>query len=1000
MKKIVKSTLVAIAAVAMVSCVEEKIADQTGISITKVFTAYSDADIPEDIAPELRTTLHEDQRSVHWSESDDILVFSTTTKGVVSEGTTVHSDKRVADFAVNTTLADTYYALYPPQENATYSPKTNEITANIPTVQPLVANSFADNVNLSMARSGDDYLYFRNVGALLAIKCPTDFASSVKIVSRNPNVKMTGDITFTYNDGDPRIVSYGENAVNYVTFPAELLNSKDNIYNFIVCPGQYTDGFDVIFQSGYLPYLSAIYSNKTELDLHRNQNYLLFSLPDGVFNWNSISGPTSVSAEADGWGKAKVSWTWNYKVGTDYEYGEPRKGYKVYVRKSGTTEIIKTVDISDINTFTCDVTGLTVDNYYDFGVQVCKTISAPNVAVKDSEIVWAEKIWLQGNRCITPTPLLIEQINETQVTLTWKDNTGAEGNYKIWKTIYYPNGDIVTHVSDPLLAANTTTYTTGVELGCSYKFGIHAIHTSDSNLNSEIAYFDPYETLTWLELQYVDMGADECYAPYNVSVSLNANQQPTVSWKCDSGVATGYKIYIRESTETEWKQGVTATYTSTGVLPKTQTTYSFSKVLEPGKKYIIGVQAIHSTSASRNSIIVETEVMAVTTTTELYAWESARTGVPTFADMTLCYGGNTSRSPYLWDKERFASHAVYTDGSGQKHWFFDAFLALETHMYDGYSDRIFSISAGGEWSARRDEWTKLINYWFDGTYGFQALDDCIADAAKEIGAPSRKRYVIFVLPDPIYCKIFADKTSGTKYWGQYDNGEEADFSTVSGRVTAYQWMIDQVRARFAAKNYRHIELAGFYILSETLSEQYNSEYKKFKSVLTQVATYCHRYKEGLYWIPYGYTITGDSDHDATMIDWKSYGFDLAVLQPNKYWDYEDKRSWSKTFKSFINKYSMGMELEFEGSHGEALSKCSSILSYKKDGSENSEAYNNRQLLREYFQNAKDYGVYGSRPIVLYSGTNGMHELATSTAEKDVIIYRELGDFIINSSLKK
>ena len=49
MKKIVKSTLVAIAAVAIVSCVEEKIADQTGISITKVFTAYSDADIPEDI---------------------------------------------------------------------------------------------------------------------------------------------------------------------------------------------------------------------------------------------------------------------------------------------------------------------------------------------------------------------------------------------------------------------------------------------------------------------------------------------------------------------------------------------------------------------------------------------------------------------------------------------------------------------------------------------------------------------------------------------------------------------------------------------------------------------------------------------------------------------------------------------------------------------------------------------------------------------------------------
>ena len=96
---------------------------------------------------------------------------------------------------------------------------------------------------------------------------------------------------------------------------------------------------------------------------------------------------------------------------------------------------------------------------------------------------------------------------------------------------------------------------------------------------------------------------------------------------------------------------------------------------------------------------------------------------------------------------------------------------------------------------------------------------------------------------------------------------------------------------------------------------------------------------------------------------------------------------------------MGMEIEFEGTHGEDLATSSSILTYRRDGTENSQAYNNRVRLREYFTNAQTYGIYGKRPLVLYSGTDGMHELASSNADKDEIIYHELCQFIINSPLK-
>ena len=52
---------------------------------------------------------------------------------------------------------------------------------------------------------------------------------------------------------------------------------------------------------------------------------------------------------------------------------------------------------------------------------------------------------------------------------------------------------------------------------------------------------------------------------------------------------------------------------------------------------------------------------------------------------------------------------------------------------------------------------------------------------------------------------------------------------------------------------------------------------------------------------------------------RELGIDYTWLQPNKYWDYpekEQKKNWSWVFGS-MGTYGHGMEIEFEGSHGEA-----------------------------------------------------------------------------------
>ena len=976
-----------------ISCIQEENAPESvNEEKTITFTAYTDEGIE---STEAKSILHTDGVSVHWESNDQILVFSNTTNGVLSENAVVLSDPKRANFVVKTPLADTYYAMYPPYEKASYSTDYNYITANLPTQQTAVNGSFGHNTNLAIAKSEEEKLFFRNVGAILAIKNPSNYAGSIKIVSRDENVKMTGEASISYNHGEPKVVDSNK-AVNYVEFNGGMSNTKDQIFNAVVYPGNYASGFDVIIASSSTPYARATYSSTKALDLKRNDNYMLFELPDGKFAWNSIAGPTSVNV-AVGWKSATVSWTWNYTMNTNEVFS--RTGYVVYVRKSGTTENIKTIPINDADTYSAEVNDLDIDTYYDFGVQVTRTNGKP------SEIEWKKNVWINGYKCIPPILVKIEQTDEDQVTLTWQDKTNAEKNYRIWKQ-EIGDGENGGNTKD--LPANTTTYQSSVIAGHTYRFGVQALHENDPENNSEIVFFDPFVALTWEELIKVDKGWEECILPEIKHIVQNDNTSATLTWTCGSGAAVGYNLYMREASDIEWhKSHLKTTHPKNGVGVEEE--YTFTE-LNNGTTYYFGVQAIGSNILTSSNIATINHVI-VNPSLSKYSWEANRNGAPTFADMTLCYGGNPYRRPYAWDKDRWRKHVVYTDENGDDFWLFDTFLALETEtQYDENNKYVYSLENTSTPSAGKEQWSQQLSYWFDDVNGFQALDDCIDEAIATAGPYPHKRYVVFSLPDPIYFLRFADKSSSTTYWGKIGN-TTMDFSKVDDRQKAYKWMIDQVRARFAAKNYKHIELAGFYILQECLSEKYNSAYKKFESVLSDVATYCNNYHEGLYWIPYGYS-NSDSGHNDAIKNWTKYGFTATILQPNYY--FGSWRDWTE-IASYISRYNLGMEFEFEGTHGEGgwsmdetRTSASILETVMTDndadgtpkGSPNPRAKRNKDRFREYMNVCKNKNFYGNTMLVLYSGTDGWVELANSTHDTDKSFYHEVSKFFIKNPLKQ
>lgn len=398
------------------------------------------------------------------------------------------------------------------------------------------------------------------------------------------------------------------------------------------------------------------------------------------------------------------------------------------------------------------------------------------------------------------------------------------------------------------------------------------------------------------------------------------------------------------------------------------------------KSFIVNIIAVLSAAMIFNCCNIQQR---------LYSWEKDE--IAPISDAVICYGGHSARNPYLWTPERFEKSVIYKDEQGKEHWLFDNMIMMELWTED-YAVT-YSIANDGRYSSRKEHWQEQIDYWFDQQYGFAALEQCIADAASRIGNPPTKRGIIFSLPDPVYFEHYTKAMKGenrnTVYWGEID-GVQMDFAKAEDRVKAYKWLIDAVRAKFAEAKYKHIELIGFYVLSEELAVpgSFRYEYKEHDITIKAAADYCHSVNEGFYWVPYAMAPGIERSKD--------FGFDLVVMQPNYYWT-DAQWTWDQIEKT-IEEHDLGMELEFEGTHGEPLK--SSILSKLANGEDNPYAERNKARFQEYLDNAVARGIYGKRPLVLYTGTNALYELAVSEDEKDQEMYHKLGNFIINSPLKK
>lgn len=337
------------------------------------------------------------------------------------------------------------------------------------------------------------------------------------------------------------------------------------------------------------------------------------------------------------------------------------------------------------------------------------------------------------------------------------------------------------------------------------------------------------------------------------------------------------------------------------------------------------------------------------------------------SDMVLLYGQGHHRTPYKWDTDLMKIY-VGTEVSGKPQWLFDGFLLLEfidPNVNGGAGVKYchgagYKDASGKEVNdfpaASKEDWQNLINYYFEPGTNLDAIEYAIKSYADKIGEPKTKRKVIFSIPEPI-TNLYPEKNSGpTDYWGSI-NGRKLDFLLRYDKIEAVKWFIDECRRQFAEKNYKYLELTGFYCLLE------KSTY--FGDIIPDIAKYLKSHNYSYNWIPYNRAQGAEQ--------WKSFGFSKAYLQPN-YAVYENYGK-DRLIEACENAVRLGMDVEMEFDGREL-----------KTG-----GYMER--LQEYMQAFKDYGFWQKGHIAYYQSAWTVKQMKESRYEEDKQQYKDLCEFI-------
>lgn len=242
--------------------------------------------------------------------------------------------------------------------------------------------------------------------------------------------------------------------------------------------------------------------------------------------------------------------------------------------------------------------------------------------------------------------------------------------------------------------------------------------------------------------------------------------------------------------------------------------------------------------------------------------------------------------------EEMLPYVAYLDKDKNiKDSFFDAFLFLPCSTTCPSGGKLYYSKSD---PSIMTDWLAFEDDLFAKDYNVNALQTAVEQLDEALGTTTEM---------PVYFSIFST-IHKFKGFGDVDgDGKNEDFTNVEDRKKVLKWWIDHLVARFESGNYANLRLDGFYWYHEAMELADPHEVE----LVHYVADYLHSLGYYFIWIPY-YQATG-------YADWKSYGFDAAVMQPN--YMFKDDVPEERLYYNAEYTKSLGLGVEIEADYGVA-----------------------------------------------------------------------------------
>ncbi len=316
-------------------------------------------------------------------------------------------------------------------------------------------------------------------------------------------------------------------------------------------------------------------------------------------------------------------------------------------------------------------------------------------------------------------------------------------------------------------------------------------------------------------------------------------------------------------------------------------------------------------------------------------------------DLALIYQGGAHRID--WTVDEFLPYVSHRFMNGDEEWIFDGYLFLE---FTSGTNGGKQFTAGyGQPNACKEDWEWYLGRLFERGKSLDALNKAIERKKGTLGEPPFKHKVALTCFVPIL---------GQTDWGELD-GVPLKFNKEADRAKAGIWFIDELISRFEAGNYNNLELYGIYMICEEAST---------------IQNYCRSLKEhtssknlDFLWIPY-FSASGNTS-------WKSWGFDIAYLQPNHFFDVEIPDSRLDDAVKKARTYNMALEFECDEN---ALSQVTN---------------SKQNRMKAYMDAFEKHGVWYDLPVAYYTGNHMFLDMARQPSPQNIQVLDRLCQYIVN-----